>query len=117
LAEAEKEAEEERATHAAFDAEMERCRQVAAAATENPDSDISWSSDGPNAPTPKERAAEQRAIVESFETLKDDATNARLRQCLLEDAAAHRALAAAREAAEKQARERRNDGANPSGIN
>ena len=66
-------------------------------------------------PTPEEKAAEQRALVESFETLKDDAANARLRQCLLEDMAVHRALAAAREAAEKQTRERRNDGAGPSG--
>jgi hypothetical protein len=30
-------------------------------------------------PTPEEKAAEQRALVESFETLKDDAANATLR--------------------------------------
>ena len=47
----------------------------------------------------------QRALVESFETLKDDAANARLEQCLQEDAAAHRAIAATRDAAEKQATE------------
>jgi hypothetical protein len=57
------------------------------------------------------------AIVESFETLKDDAASARLEQCLQEDAAAHRAIAAAREAAEKQAMERRNDDTSPSGSN
>jgi hypothetical protein len=80
---------------------------AAAAAAEDSDSDIFWSSDDPDAPTPEERATKQRAIVKSFETLKDDTTNARLRQCLLEDTLAHRALAAAREAAEKKARERR----------
>jgi hypothetical protein len=115
LAEAEKEAQEELAGHAALDAELEQRRLAAAAAAEDSDSEISWSSDDPDAPTPEERAAEQRAIVESFETLKDDAANARLEQCLQEDAAAHRAIAAAREAAEKQATERRNDGAGPSG--
>jgi hypothetical protein len=46
-----------------------------------------------DAPTPEEKAAEQRALVESFETLKDEAANARLEQCLQEDAAAHRAIA------------------------
>jgi hypothetical protein len=72
---------------------------VAAAATAEDDgSDISWSSDGPYAP-PEEKAAEQMTLVESFETLKDDAANATLRQCLLEDAAAHQALAAARQTA------------------
>jgi hypothetical protein len=93
-----------------------RLRMVAAAATaEDFDSDILWSSNDPDGPIPEEKAAEQRAIVESFETLKDDAANARLQQILEEDATAHRAIAAAREAAEKQARERRNDGAGPSG--
>jgi hypothetical protein len=58
---------------------------------------------------------EQRAIVESFKTLKDDAASARLEQCLQENAAAHRAIAAAREAAEKQTMKRRKDGAGPSG--
>jgi hypothetical protein len=32
-------------------------------------------------PTPEERAAKQRALVEYFETLKDDAANTRLWQC------------------------------------
>jgi hypothetical protein len=114
FAEAEKEAEEQRAVHTAFDAEMEQRRLAAAAVAEDSNSDISWSSDDPDAPTLEERAVEQRAIVESFETLKDDAANARLQQCLQEDAAVHRAIAAAQEAAEKQARERRNDGAGPS---
>jgi hypothetical protein len=63
LAEAEKEAEEEWAAHAAVDAEMEHCRVAAAATAEDSYSDISWSSDDPDAPTPEERAAEQRAIV------------------------------------------------------
>ena len=103
LALAEEEAEEERAAHAAVDAELEQRRLAAAAAAEDSDSEISWSSDDPDAPTPEERAAEQRAIIESFETLKDGAANARLEQCLQEDAAAHRAIAAAQEATEKQA--------------
>jgi ethanolamine ammonia-lyase large subunit len=113
LADAEKEAEGERVAHVALDAEMEH-RRVAAAA-EDDSSDISWSSDDPDAP--EERTAEQRAFVDSFETLKkvEDATNDTLRQCLLEDAAAQRALAATRQAAEKQTREGRNDGAGPSG--
>lgn len=85
----EKEAEEERAAHAVVDAELEQ-RRLAAAAAEDSDSKISWSSDDPDAPTPEERVAEQRAIVESFETLKDDAANTRLEQCLQEDAAAAR---------------------------
>ena len=116
LALAVQEAEEELAGHAALDAELEQRRLAAAAAAEDSDSEISWSSDDPDAPTPEEKAAEQRALVESFETLKDEAANARLEQCLQEDAAAHRAIAAAREAAEKQATERRNDGAGPSGT-
>jgi hypothetical protein len=93
-----------------LDAELEQRRLATAAAAEDSDSDISWSSDDPDAPTPEEKPAEQRTLVESFETLKDEAANARLEQCLQEDAAAHRAIAAAREAVEKQARERRNDG-------
>jgi hypothetical protein len=78
-----------------FDAEMGRRRVLAAAAAEDDDSDISWSSDDPDAPTPKEKAAEQRVFVDSFETLKKakDAANETLRRCLLEDAAPHRALA------------------------
>nr|XP_051202645.1 uncharacterized protein LOC127316284 [Lolium perenne] len=114
LADAEKEAEEERAAHAAFDAEME-CRRVAAAA-EDDDSDIPWFSDDPDAPTPEEKAAEQRALVDYFETLKkdEDAANETLRLRLLEDAVAHRALAVTRQVAEKQMREGRNDGVRPS---
>jgi hypothetical protein len=56
-------------------------------------------------------------LVDSFETLKkaEDAANETLRQSLLEDVAAHRALAAARRAAEKQTREGCNDGAEPFG--
>jgi hypothetical protein len=74
-------------------------------------------SDDPNEPTLKERAAEQRTLVYSFEKLKktEDAAYETLQQRLLEDAAAHQALAAAWRAAEKQMRERRNDGAGPSG--
>jgi hypothetical protein len=74
---------------------------------EDDDSDISWSSDDPDAPTSGEKAAEQRALVDSFETLKnaEDAANETLRWCLLENVAAHRALAAARQVAEKQTRE------------
>jgi flagellar motility protein MotE (MotC chaperone) len=97
-----------------LDAELEQRRLAAVAAAEDSDYEISWSSDYPDAPTLDERAAEQRAIVESFETLKDDAANARLEQCLQEDAAAHLAIAAARKAAEKQAMERCNNGADPS---
>ncbi|KAK1683912.1 hypothetical protein QYE76_044760 [Lolium multiflorum] len=69
---------------------------------------------------PEEKAAEHRALVESFETLKkaEDAANKALRQQLLEDAAVHRALAAARRmerwAMEKLRREGGNDGAGPS---
>jgi hypothetical protein len=61
--------------------------------------------------------AEQRALVDSFETLKkaEDAANETPRWCLLEDAAAHGALAATRQAVEKQTREGRNDGAGTSG--
>jgi septum formation topological specificity factor MinE len=57
------------------------------------------------------------ALVESFEALKkaEDAANDRLQLCLLEDAAAHRALAAAQQAVEKQTRKGRNDRAGPSG--
>jgi hypothetical protein len=97
LADTEKEAEKERAAHAAFDVEMERRRVAAAAAAEDDDSDISWSSDDPDAPTPEEKAAEQTTLVDSFETLKktEDTASERLRLCLLEDVAAHRALAAA----------------------
>jgi hypothetical protein len=53
-------------------------RLAAAAAAKDSDSKISWSSDDPDAPTQEERTAEQRAIVESSETLKDDTANARL---------------------------------------
>jgi hypothetical protein len=78
-----------------------------AAVREKDDSDISWSSDDPDAPTSGEKAAEQRALVDSFETLKkaEDAANETLWWCLLENAVAHRALAAARQVAEKQTRE------------
>ncbi|KAK1618735.1 hypothetical protein QYE76_024252 [Lolium multiflorum] len=100
LAEAEKEAEEERAAHAAF-----RRRD--------------GTPQGGGRRSRRERRLRlrhlMRAIVESFETLKDDDANARLRQCLLEDEAAHRALAVAREAAKKQTRKRRNDGTGPPG--
>jgi hypothetical protein len=68
MIDAEQEAEEERAAHVAFDAEMERCREAAAA--EDDSFDIDWSSDDPDEPTPEERTVEQRALVDSFETLK-----------------------------------------------
>jgi hypothetical protein len=60
---------------------------------------------------------EWRALVDSFETLKkdEDAVKEMLRQRLLEDTAAHRALVVAWRAAEKQTREGRNDGAGTSG--
>jgi hypothetical protein len=48
-----------------FDVEMVR-RRVAAVA-EDDDSNISWSSDDPDAPTPEEKAAEQRVLVDSFD--------------------------------------------------
>jgi hypothetical protein len=53
------------------------------------DDDFDW-----NGADPKEKAAQQRALVASFEMLKkaEDATNEALRQRLLEDVAAHRAL-------------------------
>jgi hypothetical protein len=59
---------------------------------------------------------EQRVLVESFETLKkvEAVDNEALRQRLVEDAAVHRALAAARQAAEKLRREGGNDGAGTS---
>jgi hypothetical protein len=44
-----------------FDAEMERCREAAAA--EDDSSDIDWSSGDPNDPTLEEKVAEQRALV------------------------------------------------------
>jgi hypothetical protein len=101
----ENEAEEERAAHAAFDVEME-CRREAAAA-EDDSSDIPWSSDDPDTPTTEEKAAEQRALVDSFEMLKkvEDAAKETLQMHLLEEAAVHRALEAAWRAAEKQMRE------------
>jgi hypothetical protein len=70
----------------------------------------------PDAPTPEEKAAKQRTLANSFETLKkvEDAANKTLRRCLLEDVATHRALAAARLVAEKKTREGHNDGAKPS---
>ncbi|KAK1626239.1 hypothetical protein QYE76_000554 [Lolium multiflorum] len=118
MPDAEQKAEEERAAHAAFDAEQERRREAAAAENASGDSDFEWDYDGPD---PKEKAAKQRALVESFETLKkaEDAANEALRQRLLEDAAAQRALAAAqrmeRRAAEKlRRREGGNDGVGPS---
>jgi hypothetical protein len=55
-------------------------------------------------------------LVDSFEALKkaEDVANEALLQRLIEDPAAHRALAAARRAAKKQRRVGRNDGAGPS---
>jgi hypothetical protein len=89
------------------------------ATADDDSSDISWSSDNPDVPTPEEKAAEQRVLVlvDSFETLEkaDDAVNETLQWCLIADAAMHQALAVARLAAEKQIREGRNDGAGPSG--
>jgi hypothetical protein len=75
---------------------MERRRVTAT--TENDSSDISWFSEDPDAPTLENKATEQRALVDSLETLKktEDAANETLQRCLLEDVAMHRALAAAR---------------------
>jgi hypothetical protein len=56
MADPEREEEEERAAHSAFDAEMERHREAATA--EDDSSDIDWSFDDPNEPTPEEGAAE-----------------------------------------------------------
>jgi hypothetical protein len=72
-----------------------------AAAAEDDSSDFDWSSDDPSEPNPEERAAEQRALVDSFETLKkaEDSANKAPRQQMLEDASAHRAVAAAWRAA------------------
>jgi hypothetical protein len=77
-----------------FDAEMERRRVTAT--TENDSSDISWFSEDPDAPTLENKATEQRALVDSLETLKktEDAANETLQRCLLEDAATHRASSA-----------------------
>jgi hypothetical protein len=57
------------------------------------DNDFDWSG-----PDPEEKAEEQRVLVASFETLKkaEDDTKETLRQRLLKDAAAHRAMATAR---------------------
>jgi hypothetical protein len=79
------------------------------------DSDISWSSNDPDAPTSKDNAAKQRNLVDSFETLKktEDAANETLRLRLLEDAAVHRALATAQRVAAKQMREGGNDEGGP----
>jgi hypothetical protein len=66
MADAEQEAEEERAAHAAFDAEQERRSEASAA--DDDSSEFDWSSD--DGLDSKEKAAEQRALVESFETLK-----------------------------------------------
>jgi hypothetical protein len=62
---------------------------------------------------PRRRGRRSRALVDSFETFKkaEDAANETMWQRLLEDAVAHRALAAARRTAEKQTREGRNDAA------
>jgi hypothetical protein len=118
IADAEQEVEEEWAAHAAFDAEGERHREAADAKDESDDDDFEFEWNGPD---PEEKAAQQRALVESFEMLKkaEDATNKALRERMLEDAATHRALAAAwrmeRLAAEKlRRREGGSDGAGPS---
>jgi hypothetical protein len=90
------------------------------ATAEDDSSDISWSSDNPDVPTPEEKAAEQRVLVlvDSFETLEkaDDAVNETLQWCLIADAAMHQALAIAQRrerqaAAEKQKREGGDEGA------
>jgi hypothetical protein len=73
----EKEAEEERAAHTAFDAEQQHHREAATAEEESDDDDgIDWSGPGP-----EEKAMEQRALVVSFETLKkiEDDANKELR--------------------------------------
>jgi hypothetical protein len=104
----EKEAEEERAAHTAFDAEQQHHRESATAEEESDDDDgIDWSGPGP-----EEKAMEQRALVVSFETLKktEDDANEALRQRLLEDVVAHRALVAA----QKWRREGGNDEAGSS---
>nr|XP_051218874.1 uncharacterized protein LOC127336136 [Lolium perenne] len=101
---AEQEAEEEQAAHAAFDGEMEHRREAAAA--EDDSSDIDVSSDDPNEATPEEWATEQRMLVVSFEMLKkaEDAANEALRQRLQDDVEAHRALASAWRVVEKSAK-------------
>jgi hypothetical protein len=58
LADAEQEAKVERAAHAAFDAEMKRCREAATA--EEDSSDISWSSDDPDVPTLERKGQRSR---------------------------------------------------------
>jgi hypothetical protein len=89
-----KEADEERAAHAVF----KRCKVAAATAAEDNDSGISCSSDDPDTPTQEEKAAEQTALVHSFQTLRkaEDVANKKLRLCLLKDPATHRALTATR---------------------
>jgi hypothetical protein len=71
MADAEKEVEEERADHAAFDAEQEQRREAATVVDES-DNDFEWDWNGPN---PEEKAAEQRAILASFDLLKKTEEN------------------------------------------
>jgi hypothetical protein len=81
MADAEQDPEEERAAHAAFDAEQEHRKEAMSAQEEsNDDGDFDWSGSDP-----KEEAAEQRALFASFETLKkaEDDTNEALRHQLL----------------------------------
>jgi hypothetical protein len=109
MANAEQEAEEYRASFAA-EHEAEAVPEQEVAAAEDSDFDIDdfdWSR-----PDPEEKVAAQRALVESFETKKEaeDATIEALQQRLEEDAAPHRALAAA-----WRRKEGGIDGARPSG--
>jgi hypothetical protein len=87
MTDVEQEADEKRAAHAAFNAEQERCREVAAAEDESNDDDFECDWNGLD---PEEKVVEQRALVESFETLKkaEDAVNKAMRHRLLEDATA-----------------------------
>jgi hypothetical protein len=94
MAHVEQEAEKERAAHTVFDVEQQRHREAAATENESDDDyEFDW-----NGADPQEKAAEQGALVESFETLKkaENAANETLQHQLLEDAAAHRALATTR---------------------
>ncbi|KAK1603533.1 hypothetical protein QYE76_000104 [Lolium multiflorum] len=111
MAGTEQEAEEDRA---AFAVEEQHLRE-AATAEESDDDDFNWSR-----PDSEEKPAQQRVLVASFKTLKktEDDANKAMRRWLLEDVAAHRAPATARQierqAAEKLRREGGNDRTEPS---
>jgi hypothetical protein len=86
MAEAEHEVEEERVAHMVFGTKQQQRRGAA----------VVEDDDNGSEPDLDEKAAKQRAILASFETLKkaeDDAKLVALQQRLLEDVAAHCALA------------------------